>query len=268
VKIFIINLPKSKKRLAFQQQQLGELGLKYTVIKAIGVNDLSDVEYKKFSGTWQRLMRRTEVACFLSHKKAWEAVIEHGQPCLILEDDVLLSKKIPELLAEIFALKDRDLVTLEVRSRKKIVSKKSHALCCDSHLLALYQDRTGAAGYVLWPRGANKLLTKCNKNKIGLADAFISSSYELQAYQVEPAPLIQLDQCDKYGVASNQVTESVITPQDTSHPVANKVSERIRYKYRRIIAQLRMGVRHLLVSFIGKRRYISLNIHDFDHGNN
>ena len=73
---------------------------------------------------------------------------------------------------------------------------------CNSKLLRLYQDRTGAAGYILWPSGANKLIQLEKNSGIGLADAHITACHALKAYQVEPSPIIQLDQCKDYGISN------------------------------------------------------------------
>lgn len=267
MRVLIINLPKSTARLDFQKQQLGRINLECDVIIAVGIDDLEEATYKRFSHTWQRLMRRTEVACFMSHLKTWQIVKEKNQPYLILEDDALLSRCVPELLNDFetpeFANNNCDLITLEIRNRKKIVGKSHQKLSCNAHLLDLFQDRTGAAAYVLWPSGANKLIDKYNKGKIGLADAFISSSYELNAFQVEPAASIQLDQCGNYQLDCGTKTESIITPTATKHPKSENVGSKIGFKLKRLQAQLLMGLRQLSVLYKSERRFVELNRKDF-----
>jgi glycosyl transferase family 25 len=66
-------------------------------------------------------------------------------------------------------------------------------------LFRLYQDRAGAAGYILWPQGAKKLLQCEQKKGIALADAHITDCHNIKAYQVEPTPIIQLDASGKQG---------------------------------------------------------------------
>lgn len=263
MQVLVINLPDSKNRLKFQIEQLNKFGLDYKVIEAVGIATLPASEYQTLSQNWQRPMRESEVACFLSHKKAWQCVLEENEPCLIIEDDALFSRNITALLEEIASISDIDLVTMEVRSRKKIVSKKATSLCCDSCLYELFQDRTGAAGYILWPRSAKILIDKSNKGKIALADAFISSSYELKAFQVEPAAIVQLDQCVHYNLACNLETQSTITPTATQHPVPDGLLSTVKFKIKRIQAQLSMGFRQLSVLHKSKRRFININKQDF-----
>src|SRR5690606_14366399 len=126
MQILIINLERSKERLAFQTQQFNELGLSFQRLAAVSVDDIDDSQYQSLGFGWQRPLRKVAVACFLSHQKAWETVIKTNEPALILEDDAVLSYHIPQLLEEIqnYNFKDIDLINFEVRSRKKIISKK------------------------------------------------------------------------------------------------------------------------------------------------
>ena len=270
----MINLPHSSVRREFQTAQLQRLGLEFELVEAVSSASFSEskqaeAQYQTLANTWQRPMRKTEVACFLSHQKAWQRVYDEKQPCLIIEDDALFSHKMPQLLASLKSLSDIDLVTLEVRSRKKIVSKKQYELCCESHLLELFQDRTGAAAYVLWPSGAEELLVKAALGQIGLADAFISSSYQLRAFQLEPAAVIQLDQCTQYHVKNEAcqrqtlAAQSTITPHETLHPDANNMVSTLGFKIKRLAAQLSMGVRQLSVLYKSQRRFVRLNPDDF-----
>ena len=208
MQIFVINLPDAVKRRKLQKDQLTKLGLEYTILDATSVEDISEATYKKHYFDWQRPLRKTEVACYYSHRSAWDRVIKSGEPALILEDDAILSIFLPELLDSLNKIKSTDLINLENRSRKKFVSRSHMDIECNSKLLRLYQDRTGAAGYILWPSGANKLIQLEKNSGIGLADAHITACHALKAYQVEPSPIIQLDQCKDYGISNTYHTYS------------------------------------------------------------
>lgn len=257
--VLIINLPPSTDRLAFQKKQLKRLGIAFNVLKATSILDISQFDIQNLSLGWERPLRAVELACFLSHKKAWQYVVDKNKPILILEDDALLSMHAKELLLELDKQMHLDLVTLEVRGRKKIVSKKEVVLNDSKHkLFELYQDRTGAAGYVLWPSGANKLLKKTLSKPPGLADAFISSCYSLSAYQVEPAALIQLDQCENYNIFNSHKTSSSISSQKKPTNRKCDLLEYFIFKYRRIHSQFKMGLRHMSVIWSSHRRNISI----------
>jgi glycosyl transferase family 25 len=85
VQVLIINLPSSKSRLKFQVEQLKNFGLDYQVIEAVGIDTLLESDYKALSQTWQRPMRNSEVACFLSHKKLGSVYLKKINPVLLLK---------------------------------------------------------------------------------------------------------------------------------------------------------------------------------------
>jgi glycosyl transferase family 25 len=259
MQIFVINLPSAVKRRKFQEVQLSRLGLNYEIIDATSINDVNKSTYKKHYFDWQRPLRDTEVACYYSHKSVWDKVINSNKPALILEDDALLSQFVPKLLESFDDKKGIDLINLEIRSRKKFVSKIGEGIECDSELLKLYQDRTGAAGYILWPTGAKKLI-KCEYRKgIALADAHITACNSINAYQVEPAPIIQLDQCDNYGIENSYTGEaSISTVSSHQNPKGS-----FYFWVKRIYFQLKLGARQLLLIKKSERRYIKIRKEDF-----
>jgi glycosyl transferase family 25 len=255
MQILIINLPRHSDRLAFQTAQMSRLGLRHQLVDAVDAATLPDSVHERLAETWERPLRKAEVCCFLSHVKAWQAVADSGQPALILEDDAVLVDGAPQLLARLQTLEHIDLVVLEIRGRKKILGKRTQPLTPDFGVLDLFQDRTGSAGYVVWPSGARKLLDKANRGLAAPSDAFISSHYALHALQVEPAAVVQLDMCEHYGLrtATGGVSSIGITGRP---PVATR--SKGRFALRRIASQLRMGWRILSVWHKADRRQVRL----------
>ncbi|BBB24139.1 glycosyl transferase, family 25 [Isorropodon fossajaponicum endosymbiont JTNG4] len=257
--IFIINLTSSIKRREFQEKQLSSLQLDYQIINAVSIKDINHNTYQKHHYDWQRPLKNTEVACYYSHRLVWYKVIKNNQPALILEDDALLSKCVPKLLSCLSDKKGMDLVNLENRGRKKFISKSGTTLECNSKLLRLYQDRTGAAGYILWPEGAEKLIQCERKKGIALADAHITTCYSIRAYQIEPAPIIQLDQCDYYGL-NNTYSEKISTSTIDNR---NNLKGGLSFRIKRAYSQLKLGLYQLSLIVKSKRRYIKLRKEDF-----
>ena len=260
MQIIVINLPSAIERRNLQKDQLTKLGLEYTIQDATSTSDIREETYKKHYFDWQRPLIKTEVACYYSHRSAWERVIKISEPSLILEDDAILSKSLPELLINLNDIKNIDLINLENRSRKKFVSKTSLEIGCNSKLLRLYQDRTGAAGYILWPSGARKLLQFENKSGIGLADAHITSCYSLLSYQVEPSPIIQLDQCKEYGVINIYMNVSLKSTVSSSQNYKGG----IYFIIKRLFYQLKLAFHQLFILTKSQRRYISIRNSDFN----
>lgn len=263
MKIFVINLDTSKQRLDFQQLQFERLNLKFERIPAVSINDISEQEYQALGFGWQRPLRKVEVACFLSHKKAWEAVLSSNEPTLILEDDAVLVNDLAKVLDQLDQkqLNDIDLINFEVRSRKKIISKKPvlELLDLDVEFYDLYQDRTGAAGYLLYPSGAQKLLSRLEATSPAIADGFIFSAYELNALQIEPALIIQEDQLAVYGLSEAEQFESTIGRSENFKPTYKSLSEKKMFRKRRVMGQLKMAFRYLQVLFKAEKRFILLD---------
>ena len=253
--ILIISLPNAKERRDFQQNQLSKLGLEFEFLDATSIHDLNEATYKKHYQDWQRPLKTTEVACYYSHRQAWDRVIQSNKPALILEDDALLSKCVPTLLKNPLSRKDADLINFENRARKKFVSRSGESITCNSKLLRLYQDRTGAAGYILWPSGAKKLIQCEEKKGIALADAHITACNNLIAYQVEPSPIIQLDHCEYYDI-KNPISNNASDSSVSSH---NNPKGGVFFWLRRIYSQVKLGIRQLFLVTFSTRRYIKID---------
>ncbi|WP_180012615.1 glycosyltransferase family 25 protein [Acinetobacter sp. YH16031] len=252
MKILLINLDQSKDRLLQQQAQFSDLGLEFERLSAISINDFSEDEYKAMAFSGQRPMKQSELACFLSHKKAWSYVVEHNEPCVVLEDDAILVKDFKNILNDLMKINKIDYVNLEVHGRKKTVAKQqTYSLVKNNYnLFEIYIDRSGTGGYILYPSGAKILLEFMNKRAIGLSDEFIHSCYELKAYQIEPAALLQSDKCLEYKVPCKYIHESVIAQVKNKLNFDLTANEKSQFKMRRIKTQINLGLRQL--KYVGK----------------
>lgn len=259
MQIFVISLSSAIERRKFQQDQLTKLGLEYNILDATPSDSISKATLNKHYFDWQRPLRKTEIACYYSHRHAWEVVIETKKPALILEDDAVLSKCVPELLKNLNKVDNNDLINLENRNRKKFVSRSHLDIGCNSKLYRLFQDRTGAAGYILWPSGANKLIQLEENSGIGLADAHITSCHELKAYQIEPSPIIQLDQCEAYGIINTFAS----TASNSTVSVGDKYNKTIYFTIKRALYQLNLALRQICLLSKSQRRYIQIRHSDF-----
>ena len=259
--ILLINVESAKERLAFQDKQLSALGLPYQRLNAITIDEITPEIINKHYYDWQRPLRKTELACYFSHREAWKTIKNNNRPALILEDDALLSTELPEILEKLSKIENADLVTLEVRSRKKYVGKKPTPLTQKTQLVRLYQDKTGAAAYVLWPKGVDKLMQHEKNKGIALADAFMYSCKKLRLFQIEPAAALQLDQCENYGLNlsdKKNLSKSTVSSK-------NKISREKIFFCKRFAAQINLGIRNIYLSFKSERRMIKTNSNDFSN---
>ena len=258
--IFIINLKKDAKRRAFQEAQLQELNLPFEIVEATTTKDIQN-SLSKYQDNWQRRLREVEIACYFSHQKLWEKIAASNKPALILEDDVILCKALPQILVYCNSLKGIDHITLESVGRKKMLSKVSIAVPKSPFKLTrLYIDRNGAGAYILYPSGAKKLLEHEKKYGIALADAQITSCFNLISYQLEPICAVQMDQADKFNLPTPFATSSNIgTIKRPKAPFAKFFS----FKKKRITHQIKLALRELRYSKEAKFRRATFKKEEF-----
>ena len=236
IKALVINLDAAKERLEFQERQLSELQIPWRRVQAINAEEVD--ESLPFWSTWERPLRKTEIACLTSHQKTWEEVATGKDPVLILEDDVILHKTTTDFLTQVETICDPakiDHITLEVRGRKKFLHREGFST---PSIRKMHQDRTGAAAYVLFPSGATKLINE-TKQRCGLADAVIANFQNLKSWQAWPGLAMQSDQCKNYGFDPPINPSSWIDAHHKSH--TKTMPQRIR----RLRFQLRLAVAHL-----------------------
>eukprot|EP01091_Cochliopodium_minus_P012968 TRINITY_DN4061_c0_g1_i1.p1 TRINITY_DN4061_c0_g1~~TRINITY_DN4061_c0_g1_i1.p1 ORF type:complete len:873 (+),score=234.62 TRINITY_DN4061_c0_g1_i1:58-2676(+) len=113
-KIYIINLKKRLDKRAAMEERLKELqvNIPFEFIEAIDGNKIDKEWLAKNDAapliSWRdpkikRPLTKGEIGCMLSHIKAWDMIIESGQPGLILEDDSVFSEN---FLMRVLDLKD------------------------------------------------------------------------------------------------------------------------------------------------------------------
>ncbi|NIZ61903.1 glycosyl transferase family 25 [Sedimentitalea sp. CY04] len=253
MRIILISLKSQTSRRTFQEQQMMELGLAYERFEAITPKTLS-TEYQAIDRKkWERTVTENEMACLASHREVWRSVASGSEPALILEDDAILAKYTANFLSDLEQKTGIDHATLEVRKRKKIISRNASFHCQNANLHRLYLDRSGAAAYVLWPNGARKLLL-ASEGRAVLADAVICSTYALRSFQTVPGIAMQSDQCALYGFTSPLTTQSMLARP--KGPDAVKTPAQV---WRRVISQIKQGLRLWTIFLGGRRKHIPVD---------
>lgn len=260
--IYLISLKSALERREFQKQQLSSLGLDFELFDALTPSTSIEQATGIKADRWERPLMPTELACFLSHYSVWQKIVDRNEPALILEDDVILSKNLPKFLTGVAALEGIDHITLEVRLRKKMIFTE-HSTLERLGVCELLQDRTGAAAYILYPNGAEKLITTAVKKGAALADAFIANNYHLRSLQAIPALALQADVASEYGIATELKTISYIQLNDKKLNYVNNDLQRLRFKARRMQSQLRLASRYIFNFWRVKRILIALDAEGF-----
>lgn len=217
-------------------KQLTALGLPFELLDATTPETLTPLATDPYWTLWERPLRTTEMAAMASHRAAWARVVAENAPMLILEDDAVLHADAPGFLHKIEAIPEAELVTLETRGRAKLLAATPHP---KAPMHRLWQDRTGAAAYVLRPSAARKLLARVARAP-GLADGILCAAYDVAAWQAVPALAVQLDHCAAVGLTPPIETDSAIDKE-----VRPKTLKSPAQKLRRLGAQARMGLRQI-----------------------
>lgn len=241
MKALVINLGSETTRWTFQAEQLTRLGLPFERLEAVIPQNLDPSPEDPYWQRWERPLRPAEMAALQSHRAAWRNVAAGREPKLILEDDALLLPGAAEFISQVAAISDIDHISLEDRGRKKLVSVQRDAR---APMRRLWQDKSGAAAYILWPSGARKLLARID-DRPGLADAVICAAYDLSSWQADPALAFQLDQCVRHGIAAPIAVKSTIDSTQRPGLEGLGLGARLAFRSRRILAQVRMALRHL-----------------------
>jgi len=98
IKAFIIHLARAKDRKPQVEKLVRALPVKAEVIDAIDSRTLSDAEIsrvyrrKLHAPRYPFALSKNEIACFLSHRKAWQAIVDQKLDAgFVIEDDIELT---------------------------------------------------------------------------------------------------------------------------------------------------------------------------------
>lgn len=262
MKTLVINLKSAPERKRFQRYQLKKLGIDFEFMNAETADNAAKNRPEKYWRTGVRLLKDTEKACFLSHRNCWGKVIRAAEPMLILEDDALLSIKTPSLLAKIENNTEIDILNLETRGRRILIKKNSEWA---PELFRLFLNRDGAAAYILWPSGAQKMIEKTDK-EIGIADAALWTNFNLKAYQASPALALQSDRCDIYDISTPFETKSSISIIKNNHEQTQINSlEYLRFRFKRYREQMRLAKSQIINYFGTEKKPLEIDKADFSY---
>lgn len=191
MKIFIINLRRNFERKQFMQKQLENTNnICYEFVEAIDGQSL-DMRWKNKickSNFYNQITGNVgfsspnEIACFASHYTCWEKCLLLNEPCIILEDDVLL---LPEFINSIENL---EYLAGKLNYVRLMVLEKQRTKQIISDSLWLYTNfPCGTQGYVITPKAAKKFIKYAAKFHSPV-DMYLDRWYlhGLRAYCVNP----------------------------------------------------------------------------------
>jgi hypothetical protein len=200
IPIFYINLASRPDRRALMEEEFARLGITAERIEAVCADEVSDADMRPHldpHNPWA--LTRVEVACVLSHKRAWRLLLERDLPeALVLEDDALLGDALPGFLRPGLAGElGADIVRLEATKRKVRLGRKLAVVSGRFAVRPLLSSTYGAAAYVISQAMVRRTLNDRFLDGTSVDNYMFFRGSPVfpspRIVQVEPAPSIQLD---------------------------------------------------------------------------
>ncbi|WP_062013119.1 glycosyltransferase family 25 protein [Aureimonas sp. AU4] len=242
IPIRVINLDRATARLDFMARQLAGLGLAFERRRAVETADIAPDLERRINRRWERPLSGPELGCLLSHAAIWREVAAGAGPVLVLEDDAVLSRRLPEALRALPQV-EAEMVNIESFGRRRFVSRRRVPVGEGLSVRRTHRDKSGSAAYLLCPAGARRLLASLERRGAAPADAFLFTCPNLQLFQAEPALAIQAHLFARLTGRSAGVDGATMIHQPRARlPVARA---NLPFLARRIAAQARLLGHHL-----------------------
>lgn len=199
MQFYLINLDRSTDRLKWIMDRMEGVAIDVQRIAAVDGKQLGVEEI----GRWEKFrhprfgMGPGEFACFLSHRKAWKAVLRGADDwAFIAEDDIHVSDQLPDFLeSDTWIPSDANLVKAETAMQRIWMTPNPQLLVRGYALHVLKSFHGGSAAYFIDKKTASWLLdqteTFCTTVDQLLFNPEFKIARQLTNYQVDPALAIQ-----------------------------------------------------------------------------
>lgn len=194
MKVFIINLEKSVERKEKIEKLAIQSGLDYEFIPAFDGRNLTVTERNELydegaaKRTTGRIFSNGEIGCAISHRKAYELILERNiDRAVIVEDDVLFENDCKKVLEGIEKIKKRNFI-IKLEDRAVILGTSVWASRIDpgyTYSRCIEPEFYGAYGYCIDNLAARNLLG-FPKRISYLSDDWNAFSRKVSVYILKP----------------------------------------------------------------------------------
>jgi len=233
MQFYLINLDRSPDRLAWIIERLNELSITPQRVPAVDGKQLSPHEVER----WERVrhprfgMGPGEFACFLSHRKVWELIVNGDEDwAFIAEDDIHISDHLPAfLLSEDWIPAGASMIKAETAKQRVWLSSKSVAQVYSRKLNILKSFHGGSAAYFVNKKTAVWLLRETNDFCTTVDQLLFNPDFKiarnLSIYQIDPALAVQ-DWAYKSKSAGASLESLLLNERAQFHGVKQAKSQR------------------------------------------
>lgn len=198
--VYYINLGTRLDRRQFMDEQFARLGIVAERVDAVTTAEVGEARmalHADPADPWA--MARVEIACVMSHEKAWRTMLAAAQPhALILEDDVVMGDGLVPFLDPAFSAGlGADLIKLETMYEPVRVGRAVRTVAGRFAVRQLLASHMGAAAYIISAGMAKRALADPVLHTMSVDRYFFSRGGPVipsrGLFQVEPAPAVQLE---------------------------------------------------------------------------
>ena len=192
----VINLSRHQDRLNWFMANAVRVGLDIERLEAIDASAPCNADaIQAFRGE-DAALSPAEAACFLSHRRAWQHLIDSGEEYLaVFEDDAHLATDLPTLLDPALIPVGIELLRLEEPCGKISMTQRAQHAFGGRSIHRVLTRAYGAAGYILSRRCAARLLadtpTCAHPVDVVLFDDQWAMFNDFGVFQVVPAACVQ-----------------------------------------------------------------------------
>ena len=205
---FYINLDRDQSRRTLTERQLRSNGLTFQRVEAVDKEIVTSLAYPKVDRHKWRCPRwdisDLSAAVFMSHRKAWQAVIKSEvKAALIMEDDVALDEAFQSSIRSLFDCCEKyDILRINSFIQKRVFGQ-AIPLGEKQYADSIIQEMADAGAYIVTRSACLELVSQTVSFCDHLDDFVFSPFRGLRTYQLQK-PI-----CTQF-IHSNQLVEAVM----------------------------------------------------------
>lgn len=257
---FYINLDSRTDRRAHFEAELARAGL---VAERVRATTPADIAPDRLAAAAARgRLAPTELACSLSHRHIWTLMLERGLPAaLVLEDDALLSDRLPAVLADPHLLaRGFDAIQFETHRSTAVLGPAEPTIEPGVQLRRLMSSSLGTCAYLISAGLAARLLARADLDDYAVDRLLFSRDgdtlYHARIYQADPALAVQLTMFDKVSEAARS---DITTERRHRFATRPQRTSWLQKRFDKLKGNLRHAVR-FVSAFRGKELWGARNV--------
>lgn len=195
--VLVIAMQRETERRAFISESLAKAGVtSFSFLDATdgksagGITQIKGYKEEKAKEVLGRELTPSEIACFDSHRRAWQHVASHPKPTLILESDALIDSNTISVCGKLCRMERPSWEVVMLYYHECIPSVWQRHVIDASHKLVKFANKKAyiSSSILMSAEGARKLLTVADEIYVP-ADDFISGGHidkDINLYAVYP----------------------------------------------------------------------------------